>query len=232
MADASRQDRAEMKDVDLKSNVAAKQLEAKTAGENMVGACITSKLSGGAIERIVVDLTLLGVIVIVFVIVDSLTTGYVRSSFEACLEWIESNPTAGVFAFMGVYFVATLTFLPGSILALGSGFVFANAFGLGFGVILATVAVFFGASAGAIVALLGGRYLLRDWVQTLTKTNPVVEAIDKALEEKEFRIMACPELHWRRDSSVPPPICTLTLCHFTGNDTVCVPWGCRRVTDR
>ena len=82
-----------------------------------------------------------------------------------------------------------MLFIPGSILTLGSGFIFANVFGLGVGVLMATIAVFIGASAGAIVAFLLGRYLLRDWVKTLTTKYPVFEAIDTALEDKGFRIM-------------------------------------------
>lgn len=140
------------------------------------------------IQRSLVGVVLVGIII--FVIVDSLTNGYVRTGFEIFLQWIENNPIAGVFAFMAVYFAATVLFLPGSILTLGSGFVFANAFGLGFGVVLATISVFFGASTGAIVSFLLGRYLLRDSVNKLTKKYPVFEAIDKALEEKGFRIMA------------------------------------------
>jgi len=54
---------------------------------------------------------------------------------------------------------------------------------------MATIAVFIGASAGAIFAFLLGRYLLRDWVKTLTTKYPVFEAIDTALEDKGFRIM-------------------------------------------
>jgi len=43
---------------------------------------------------------------------------------------------------------------------------------------MASLAVFIGASAGAVVAFLLGRYLLRDWVKTLTTKYPVFEAID------------------------------------------------------
>ena len=52
---------------------------------------------------------------------------------------------------MGVYFIATVCFVPGSILTLGIGFVLGKAVGLGPGVALATGSVFVGASAGAIV---------------------------------------------------------------------------------
>jgi uncharacterized membrane protein YdjX (TVP38/TMEM64 family) len=125
-----------------------------------------------------------------FVIADSLTSGYIRDGVISFLEWIEANPAAGIFVFVLVYFVATVLFVPGSILTLGAGFVFANAFGLGLGVLLGTVAVFFGASAGAIAAFLLGRFLLRDWVSGLTKKYVIFEALDNAFEEKGFRIMA------------------------------------------
>jgi uncharacterized membrane protein YdjX (TVP38/TMEM64 family) len=127
---------------------------------------------------------------IAFLIADSLTNGFVKDGINNFLEWIEANPVGGIFVFMLVYFVATVLFVPGSILTLGAGFVFANTFGLGAGVLLGTLAVFFGASAGAIVSFLLGRFLLRDWVSGLTKKHTIFEALDNAFEEKGFRIMA------------------------------------------
>ncbi|KAL3937440.1 MAG: hypothetical protein SGBAC_007451 [Bacillariaceae sp.] len=124
-----------------------------------------------------------------YVIADSLTTKHVQTAVEDFLAWIEDNPIVGIFAFIGVYFVATILFIPGSILTLGAGFVFANAFGLGLGVALGTLAVFVGASAGACAAFLIGRYLLRDWVSTLAKKYAIFEALDIAFEEKGLRIM-------------------------------------------
>jgi uncharacterized membrane protein YdjX (TVP38/TMEM64 family) len=87
-----------------------------------------------------------------------------------------------------VYFVATVLFIPASILTLGAGFVFAAAFGLGGGIILGTISVFVGASLGAIAAFLLGRYLLRDCVQRLTKKYTIFEALDAALEQNGFKI--------------------------------------------
>lgn len=139
-------------------------------------------------KKIAIGLLLLGFVI--FIIVDSLTNGYVRSGINTFLAWIEANPIPGFFVFMIVYFAATVLFVPGSILTLGAGFVFANAFGLGLGIVLGTLSVFFGASAGAILAFFFGRYLLRDWVKTLTKKYAIFEALDSALEEKGFRIMA------------------------------------------
>ena len=139
-------------------------------------------------KKLIVGLILLGFII--YVVVDSVTVGNVRSGIESFLDWIEENPVPGLFVFIVVYFVATVLFVPGSILTLGAGFVFANAFGLGVGVLLGTISVFVGASTGAVVAFLLGRYLLREWVQGLTRKYAVFEALDVALEEKGFRIMA------------------------------------------
>eukprot|EP00980_Cylindrotheca_fusiformis_P010927 scaffold2499_cov125-Cylindrotheca_fusiformis.AAC.18 len=126
---------------------------------------------------------------IAYVIADSLTVGNVSDAVESFLQWIEDNPVAGIFVFMVVYFVATIFFIPGSILTLGAGFVFANAFGLGLGVLLGTLSVFFGASAGGVAAFLIGRYLLRDWVSKLSQKYAIFEALDIAFAEKGLRIM-------------------------------------------
>lgn len=128
---------------------------------------------------------------ILFVVLDStIGKGWVLDTVDAFLEWIEDNPVPGIFVFVVVYFIATVFFIPGSILTLGAGFVFANAFGLGTGVLLGTLTVFFGASSGAIVAFLLGRFLLRDWVSRKTEHYTIFEALDNALAEKGFRIMA------------------------------------------
>jgi uncharacterized membrane protein YdjX (TVP38/TMEM64 family) len=128
------------------------------------------------IRKIIISVLLLGLIS--FVIADSLTNKYIKQGIEVFLEWIEENPIIGMFAFMGLYFIATVLFIPGSILTLGGGFIFSNAFGLGIGVVIATISVFLGASSGAIVAFLLGRYILRDWVENLTHKYPIFEAID------------------------------------------------------
>jgi uncharacterized membrane protein YdjX (TVP38/TMEM64 family) len=137
--------------------------------------------------KILVAAILIGIVI--FVIIDSLTTKYISTGFQQFLTWIQSNLVAGVFAFMGVYFIATVCFVPGSILTLGSGFVFGSAVGVGLGVALASVAVFVGAALGSIMAFLLGRYLLRDCVRhRLVKKYPVVEAVDEALQNNGFKI--------------------------------------------
>ena len=138
--------------------------------------------------KYIVSIVFVGLII--FIILDS-TIGnkVIRDGVTSFLEWIEENPGPGVFAFILVYFGATVLFIPGSILTLGAGFVFANAFGLGLGLLLGTLAVFVGASSGAMVSFLLARYLFRDCMGWLTKKYVVFAALDSALADKGYRIM-------------------------------------------
>jgi|Transcript_13903 uncharacterized membrane protein YdjX (TVP38/TMEM64 family) len=126
---------------------------------------------------------------VTFVIVDTATNRFIASGTESFLEWVEDNPIPGFFLFVVVYFAATVLFVPGAILTLGAGFVFGAAFGLGGGLVIGTLSVVIGASSGAIVSFLIGRFLLRDWVMNLTMKYAIFKALDVALEEKGLRIM-------------------------------------------
>lgn len=56
-------------------------------------------------KKIVIGLILLGIVI--YIIVDSTTNQYVAQGIQTFLKWFEDNPVAGLFAFMGVYFLAT-----------------------------------------------------------------------------------------------------------------------------
>jgi uncharacterized membrane protein YdjX (TVP38/TMEM64 family) len=133
-----------------------------------------------------IGLILLGLII--YIIVDSVTTGNVRRGLESFLAWIQANPGAGTVSFMLMYAVATVIFVPGSLLTLGAGFVFSATFGLGLGIFLGTLVVFVGACAGAMVSFLLARYLLRKQVEKLSKKYAIFEAIDTAIRENGFKI--------------------------------------------
>ena len=87
-----------------------------------------------------------------------------------------------------VYFLATVLFIPGSVLTLGAGLVFSMAFGLGGGVALGSISVFLGASLGAIASFLLGRFLLRKQIEKLSKKYAVFQAIDNALMDNGLKI--------------------------------------------
>lgn len=97
------------------------------------------------------------------------------------LDWINGLGVVGGLAFIAIYIVATVAFLPGSILTLGAGVIF--------GVVVGSVYVFVGATLGAIAAFLVGRYLARDWVSRKIADNANFSAIDQAVAEEGFKIV-------------------------------------------
>ena len=102
------------------------------------------------------------------------------------LEWIESLGAIGAVAFIGIYIVATVAFLPGSILTLGAGVVF--------GVWLGALYVFIGATLGATAAFLVGRYLARNWVAQKIANNDKFNAIDRAVGKEGLKIVVLTRL--------------------------------------
>jgi uncharacterized membrane protein YdjX (TVP38/TMEM64 family) len=102
------------------------------------------------------------------------------------LEWIESLGAIGAVAFIGIYIVATVAFLPGSILTLGAGVVF--------GVWLGALYVFIGATLGATAAFLVGRYLARNWVTQKIANNDKFNAIDRAVGKEGLKIVVLTRL--------------------------------------
>ncbi|WLT39164.1 TVP38/TMEM64 family protein [Synechocystis sp. B12] len=102
------------------------------------------------------------------------------------LQWIDGLGTWAAIAFMLLYIVATVAFLPGSILTLGAGVVF--------GVILGSIYVFIEATLGATAAFLVGRYLARGWVAKKIAGNQKFKAIDEAVGKEGLKIVVLTRL--------------------------------------
>jgi uncharacterized membrane protein YdjX (TVP38/TMEM64 family) len=97
------------------------------------------------------------------------------------LQWIENLGTIGAIAFMAIYIIATIAFLPGSILTLGAGVVF--------GVVWGSIYVFISATLGATAAFLVGRYVARGWVSQKIAGNKKFAAIDQAVGREGLKIV-------------------------------------------
>lgn len=97
------------------------------------------------------------------------------------LHWIDSLGAVGAIAFILLYIIATVAFLPGSILTLGAGVVF--------GIFLGSFYVFIGATLGATAAFLIGRYLARGWVAKKIEGNKKFLAIDRAVGREGLKIV-------------------------------------------
>lgn len=99
----------------------------------------------------------------------------------ALRQWVESLGPAGWIVFALIYAVAVFFLIPGSVLTLAAGL----AFGLwGFPVVVS------GATLGASMAFLAGRYLFRERVATLFETRPRLRAVDSAIGREGWRIVA------------------------------------------
>ncbi|MFP4414495.1 TVP38/TMEM64 family protein [Coleofasciculus sp.] len=104
-----------------------------------------------------------------------------RELLQASLLWVDSLGVLAPIVYMIIYNVATLLFIPGSLLTLKGGCLF----GLFWGSIYVTIAAMF----GAIFAFLIGRYLSRDWVCKQIESNDKFKAINQAVKREGWKIV-------------------------------------------
>lgn len=97
------------------------------------------------------------------------------------LQWVDDLGAIAPIAFILIYLVATVAFIPGSLLTLGAGVLF--------GIIQGSCYVFLGATLGATLAFLVGRYLARGWISQKIAGNQKFKAIDQAVGREGFKIV-------------------------------------------
>jgi uncharacterized membrane protein YdjX (TVP38/TMEM64 family) len=106
---------------------------------------------------------------------------HVQDLLKAALDWIGKLGPWGPVLFVGLYVVATVLFIPGSVLTLGAGAVF--------GVALGSVCVSISATLGATAAFLVGRYLARDAIARKIEKNDKFATIDRAVAAEGWKIV-------------------------------------------
>src|SRR5437867_5891455 len=106
---------------------------------------------------------------------------HVQALLKEALDWIAELGPWGPVIFVGIYIVATVFFIPGSVLTLGAGAVF--------GVGLGSVCVSISATLGATAAFLVGRYLARDAIARRIEKNEKFAAIDRAVADEGWKIV-------------------------------------------
>jgi uncharacterized membrane protein YdjX (TVP38/TMEM64 family) len=97
------------------------------------------------------------------------------------LNWIAGLGPLAPLAFIAIYIVACVMFLPGSILTIGAGAIF--------GVVRGSIYVSIAATLGATAAFIVGRYLARDWVSAKLEGNTKFKAIDEAVGKEGWKIV-------------------------------------------
>ena len=131
--------------------------------------------SKGAIGRLI---ALLVSVIALFLAMRFLPVQQWLKSFN---DWVGQMGVVGVFIFIGVYVLATVLFAPGSILTIGAGF----AFGLWKGFLAVSV----GATLGASLAFLIGRFIARDKVEAIARRNETFREIDNAIGEEGAKLI-------------------------------------------
>jgi uncharacterized membrane protein YdjX (TVP38/TMEM64 family) len=106
----------------------------------------------------------------------------VGPAIEALQGWIGRRGFWGPVVFGLIYIVAVVALAPGSALTLAAGALF----GLGVGTITVSIA----STTGAALAFLIARYLARDQVLRMVKKDPRFDAIDRAISESDWKIIA------------------------------------------
>ena len=99
---------------------------------------------------------------------------------DALTAWVATAGLAGPLVFMGIYAVATVFFLPGSLLTLAGGALFGPLWG--------TLYNLAGATLGAGLAFLVARYLAADWVQA--RAGGILKRLVTGVEAEGWRFVA------------------------------------------
>ena len=106
----------------------------------------------------------------------------VKNWVEAFNGWVEQRGALGYVIFVAAYAVATVFFVPGSLITLGA----ALAFGFWPGLPLVSI----GSTLGAAMAFLIARYFVRSRVQDAAKNNEKFAAMDEAIGKEGWKMVA------------------------------------------
>lgn len=103
-------------------------------------------------------------------------------------EWLESSNVfvgglgpKGMIVYATAYVIATVLFVPASIITLAAGFLF--------GVVRGTILVSIGSTTGAALAFLVSRYFAREWVAKRASENKSFAVIDRAIGQQGWKIV-------------------------------------------
>jgi uncharacterized membrane protein YdjX (TVP38/TMEM64 family) len=124
--------------------------------------------------------------VLVVVLVTAGIVFDAATHLQTLLVWIRDQGTTGILIFGAIYILATVLFVPGSILTLGAGAIY--------GVLWGSIYISIASTLGATAAFLAGRYLARDWVAAKIAGNDRFAAIDEAVGREGWKIVGLTRL--------------------------------------
>jgi uncharacterized membrane protein YdjX (TVP38/TMEM64 family) len=124
---------------------------------------------------------LLLLVVAVAAVVVGIAVFRVQKYLPVLLDFIKELGIWGKIIFVAIYIIATVCFIPGSVLTLGGGFLF--------GLYWGTFLVWLGATTGCILAFLLGRTALRSWIEKKVDQYPIFKAVDGAIAAQGWKIV-------------------------------------------
>lgn len=104
-----------------------------------------------------------------------------NADLQSALDAVAGMGAGGMVAFIFLYAIATVAFMPGSVLTLGAG----AAFGVPKGFVLVSA----GATLGACASFLVGRFLVRERIEKLLSGYPAFAAVSKAVGSQGRRVV-------------------------------------------
>lgn len=111
---------------------------------------------------------------------------HVEDLLKQALDWVGQLGPWGAVIFIALYVVATVLFIPVSVLTLGAGAVF--------GVVWGSIYVSIASTLGATASLLVERYLAREAIARKIEGNVRFAAIDKAVANEGWKIVGLTRL--------------------------------------
>jgi uncharacterized membrane protein YdjX (TVP38/TMEM64 family) len=105
----------------------------------------------------------------------------IQEIFQPLFTWFQNQLDISPITFIIIYNLATLLFIPGSLLTIQGGYLF--------GLFLGSIYVLIAAIIGSILAFLIGRYLSRDWVFKQLEKHPRFKVIDQAVAKEGWKIV-------------------------------------------
>jgi len=92
-------------------------------------------------------------------------------------DWIAGQGVWAPILFIGLYVIATVAALPGSVLTIAAGALFGSVVGV--------ITVIIGASLGASLSFLIARYVAKDAISKLLEKNEKFQKLNKLTEKNE-----------------------------------------------
>lgn len=89
-----------------------------------------------------------------------------------------------------VYIVCTVCLIPGSILTIGAGWAFQQAYNsTGIAILVGSIAVFLGAWCGSVLAFILGKYVFREKSESFAQKYKVMKALDKVIQNEGLKVV-------------------------------------------